>query len=200
MDEAGTRRFPFHMESKDQGLLSGQGLKFEEPVDEAAYGDGISPANCVPSSTEAHCDSGAGAEGSDAKVGSGSESSSSSESSNSSSCETTDDELTQKVANRPKGYYEPRWKVGCRIFQNVRLRTLHLLPLGADTFVCGRKRGDAHKLYQGMSVPNAWKCTQCANGKCIRTVESANEALEAALKRVRTAKSGGFRVRCFSCM
>ena len=105
--------------------------------------------------------------------------------SSSSESEFTDDEVlrTLQSANDVPEFV---WKEGCSVFQNLKTKTLHLLPAGVPkTFVCGRELTSDYDAFRPRVVSNDWKCKQCDKGRPIRSIDGMCLAFDRALKRLK---------------
>ena len=105
--------------------------------------------------------------------------------SSSSESEFTDDEVlrTLQIANDVPEFV---WKEGCSVFQNMKTKTLHLLPAGVPkTFLCGRELNSDCESFRSRVFSNDWKCKQCDKGRPIRSIDGMCLAFDRALKRLK---------------
>ena len=99
--------------------------------------------------------------------------------------EITDDEVlrTLQIANDVPEFV---WKEGCSVFQNMKTKTLHLLPAGVPkTFLCGRELNSDCEAFRSRVFSSDWKCKQCDKGRPIRSVDGMCLAFDRALKRLK---------------
>ena len=94
--------------------------------------------------------------------------------------EITDDEVlrTLQIANDVPEFV---WKEGCSVFQNMKTKTLHLLPAGVPkTFLCGRELNADCEIFRSRVFSNEWKCKQCDKGRPIRSIDGMCFAFDRA--------------------
>ena len=99
--------------------------------------------------------------------------------------EFTDDEVlrTLQIANDVPEFV---WKEGCSVFQNMKTKTLHLLPAGVPkTFLCGRELNADCEVFRSRVFSNDWNCKQCDKGRPIRSIDGMCLAFDRALKRLK---------------
>ena len=110
-------------------------------------------------------------------IGDESDSDSSSSSDSSDSSDSDDIERADNCrARTSRAPWPPafEWRFNCTVYKHKRTSTLHLLPSGgkAKTFVCGRRPGADHEVFDGSIHAEDWKCRQCDSGRPIRDVDS----------------------------
>ena len=113
----------------------------------------------------------------------------STESSESSSSSSSDDDMDEDLdqCHEDGRSLVHQVRESCLVYQQIKTKTLHLLPLRfcSDRFICGRSKAASHKPFKSSVEVQHWRRKQCRQGKPLRDMGSMTEALDRAVKRAR---------------